>query len=75
MKASDYVHKYTDTSGNVWWVVAAYRDGRYYGALTKAEERLTGCHTIFGPLSYVHGKGRSYKSRAAALRRARQVYS
>jgi len=74
MSAADYVHEYTDSGGTRWWVVAEYRDGRYYGALTAEERKLTGCHTVFGPLSYVHGDGRSYKSRASALRRARQIY-
>lgn len=63
---AQYVHGYRGR-----WIVAEYRDGRYYAPQRPDVRRQTGCHTTFGPLAYVAGDGYSYTRRSAALRRAR----
>ena len=67
--AEDYVHEY-----NGRWVVAEYKDGRYYAPQRTDVRALTGCHTTFGPLSYVAGDAYSYKRKALALAKARYTY-
>lgn len=73
-READFVHEYVDGKGRRRWVVAQWRDGRYYAPQRADVRRLTGCSTTFGPLSYVAGDGYSYARRADALRRARDLY-
>jgi hypothetical protein len=70
MKAEDFVHEH-----NGRWIVAEYRDGRYYAPQRKEVSKLTGCHTTFGPLSYVAGDAYSYRRKGAALVKARELYT
>lgn len=56
------------------WVVAEYRDGRYYAPMTTACRKLTGCTTVFGSLHYCIGNAYSYTRKAAAEKRARELY-
>ncbi len=72
--ASGYVQEYTDRHGRVRWVVAERRDGRYYAPQRRDLVKLTGAHTIFGPLAYVAGNAYVYRRRQDALRRARLEY-
>jgi len=66
---SDFVHEY-----NGRYIVAQYRDGRYYAPQRKDVSRLTGCSTTFGNLSYVAGDAYSYKRKSDAIRKARELY-
>lgn len=72
-KPSDYVHEYR-VGEQRRWVVAEYREGRYYAPQRADLAKLTGCHTIYGPLDYVAGNAYTYARRADALRRARELY-
>ncbi len=74
MASSDFVHEYTDKHGRTWWVVAQWRDGRYYAPQRRDVRKLTGCHTTFGSLDYVAGDAYHYRRRHDALRRARIEY-
>lgn len=67
---SHLVHKH----GNRW-IVAEYRDGRYYAPQRPDVAKLTGCHTTFGPLSYVAGDAFSYTRKSRALAKARNLFS
>lgn len=69
-----YVHEFVDDTGKRWWVVAEYRDGRYYAHMNPRSCRLTGCSTVFGPLNYVAGNAYCYRNMRDALRRARAEY-
>lgn len=74
---SDYgqfVHEWTDANGQTRYVVAQYRDGRYYAPQRPDVRRLTGCSTTFGPLDYVAGDAHAYRRRSDALKRARELY-
>ena len=68
--AADLVHEHDGR-----YVIAVYRDGRYEASQRKDIARLTGCSGIYGPLSYVAGNAYSYKRRADALRKARELYA
>ncbi len=69
-----YVHEWADANGETRWVVAQYREGRYYAPQRTDVRRLTGCATTFGPLDYVVGDAYAYKRRSDALKRARQLF-
>lgn len=64
-----YVHEHKGR-----FIVAQYRDGRYYAPQRANVRKLTGCHTTFGPLSYVANDAYSYTRRSNALRKAREIY-
>jgi len=66
---NELVHEYRGR-----WIVAQYKDGRYYAPQRPEVRKLTGCHTTFGPLDYVAGDAYSYKRRSAAIRKAREIY-
>jgi len=65
----EFVHEYRGR-----WVVATYKDGRYYAPMRPEMRRMTGASTVFGSLGYVIGCAYSYTRRCAAVKRARQVY-
>jgi hypothetical protein len=65
----EYAHEY-----NGRFVVAEYRDGRYYAPQRSSVRKLTGCHTTFGPLSYVAGDAYSYTRRGRAIAKAEELY-
>jgi hypothetical protein len=67
----NFVHQHEGTGR---WVVAQYRDGRFYAPMTRESRRLTGCNTVYGSLDYCLGNAYHYKRRADALRRARELY-
>ncbi len=69
-KAEDFVHEYEGR-----WVVAQYRDGRYYGQQRDDVRKLTGCSMTYGPLSYVAGDTYSYKHKKHALAKAKELYN
>ena len=75
MRAEDYVHEYHDAHGRRRFVVAEYRDGRYYAPQREDVAKLTGAHTIFGPLGYVLGNAYHYARRADAVARAGELYN
>jgi hypothetical protein len=75
MKAADYVHEYVDGYGRRWYVVAEHRDGRYYAPQRADVVKLTGAHTIFGPLDYVLSNAYHYRRHADAVRRAGELYN
>jgi len=64
-----YVHEYKGR-----WIVAQQDGGTFTAPLPTPLCKLTGCSAIYGPLAYVAGSAYSYKRRADALRRARQIY-
>ena len=64
-----FVHEY-----NGRFVVAEYRDGRYYAPQRPDIRKFTGCHTTFGPLSYVAGDAYSYTRRCRAIHKAEELY-
>lgn len=66
---SQYVHQYGKR-----WIVAQYRDGRYYAPQRPSVQKLTGCHITFGPLSYVAGDAYSYTRKSRAVAKARELY-
>lgn len=72
--AEDYVHEYVDRHGRRWWVVAQYRDGRFYAPQRAEVVQATGATTIYGPLAYVAGNAYSYRRRQDAVRRARLLW-
>ena len=74
MHPSDYVHEYTTGSGKRRYLVAAYRDGRYYAPQRADVCKLTGCYMIWGPLDYVRGNAYTYSRRGDALNRAANLY-
>ena len=76
MRAEDYVHEYQSQRDGMRYVVAEYRDGRYYGHMTAEARRLNGesLHTVFGPLEAIIGNTYHYARRADALRKARELY-
>lgn len=67
--AERYVHEYKSR-----WIVAEYRDGRYYAPQRPSVRKLTGCSITYGNLSYVAGDAHSYTRRYRAVRKAREVY-
>jgi len=69
-----FVHSYQTPEGHTRYLVAEYRDGRYYAPQRPQIVRLTGAHTIYGPLWYVIGNAYTYARRSDALRRARDLY-
>jgi len=66
---NEFVHEY-----NGRWVIAEYKGGRYYAPQRPDVKKLTGCHTTFGPLSYVAGDTYSYKNKGSAMRKAKELY-
>jgi hypothetical protein len=50
------------------WIIAEYRDGRFYGRLSARDRRLTGCHTVYGSLGYIADQAPSYARKADAVR-------
>lgn len=68
-EAQDYVHEHQGR-----WVMAEYRDRRYYAPQRTEVSKLTGCHTTFGSLSYVAGDAYSYTRKNRALAKAREIY-
>jgi len=46
MHAEDYVHEYHDAHGRRRFVVAEYRDGRYYAPQRPDVVVLTGAHGV-----------------------------
>lgn len=74
MDAGKYVHEYVDGNGARWWVVAEHEDGCYYAPMKPRYCAETGFGGAFGSLGYVAGRAYTYRTRRAALRRARQLY-
>lgn len=68
----DVVHEWTDDRDQTFYAVGLWSQssGRYERPLDAEERRLTGCHTEFGPLSYMP----RYRDRADAVRRARKLF-
>ena len=51
------------------WVVASYRDGRFYASLSPSAQRTTGCSQTFSSdLNRVAGEHNTYRHRASAVR-------
>jgi len=69
-----FVHEYT-AQGNRRFLVAEYRDGRFYAPLRTEVRRQTGCHTSVGPAYYAAAGAYTYTRRAAACARARKIWS
>jgi len=66
---SKYVHEY-----NGKFVVCDRRGGRYEGFQRPDVRKRTGCSMPYGSLNVVAGDTYSYRSRAAALRKASKLY-
>jgi hypothetical protein len=66
------VHEWTDGRGRMFYVVGKWnaRSGHYERPLDAEERWLTGCHTEFGPLSYLP----RYSDRKDAEERARRLF-
>lgn len=71
---SEYVHCYTGRGGQPRWLVAEYKDGRYYAPQRKDMVRLTGANTVFGRIEYVAATAYTYSRRSAAERKAQELY-
>lgn len=59
-----------------WWLIARETDsGSYEAPMTPAGRKLTGCHTVFGSLSYCAGSSTvyRYRTRASAARKLREL--
>ncbi len=56
------------------FVVAQQVGGAFCVFQRPAVQMLTGCSITFGPLEYVAGGGYTFKSRASARRKARELY-
>ena len=75
MDASNYVHQYVGTDGQMRYVVAEKCGaGDYYAECSRSVVRQTGWSCVLGSLSCIVPDTYQYASRAAALRRARQLY-
>lgn len=67
-----YLHEYLDANGQRRYAVGEFSNGQYTCPLSRAEARLTGCHTQFGSRPADLG---GYRSRERALRRARYLFA
>mgnify|MGYP000362529499 CR=1 FL=1 len=69
-KFDQYVHEY-----NNLWVVATYRNGTYYAPVRRLVRKITGSMATFGSLDFIAvGGAYTYKTRKAALAKARELY-
>lgn len=74
MNPDDFIHKYVDKRGQVWWIVAKDKGGYYEANRRPISARQSGCSKAYGSLDYLFENAYRFRSYQNALRLAEKTY-